>query len=1414
MLWAIPVDFSLPVDPSTSDWIALELSGENKYQGIEWFGDNIYPFFASGKNARRVFVKETTPMDPGLFLRIDTRFIRKGHDINGNSVPQVWFVIEAFQNDPSMDSSPDIQITYDSVTSKNDQAKNGLISLDSSGGWKSYVALMPSPYFNKRYEPFTGRIRDISIVPLTFLGSWFAVRRIVIFKKFPLNLLTLNVDNPYPSIGDTVVLTARVIDGNGDPVAGRKVDFSVVSGKARLVSPWAYTDSQGIANVTLIVDGWLPVEVTAHVESPPAESISEKIGEWHFSGSSEGWQMKTGFSYDSGYGHSGAGSLKFSYHPTLLWSWEDDNSTYISNPQFFSWDSSFGYSGSSIKFINPSEDPPPSEDPDSDGNSTELLVNPDFSGDNSWYYDSSKFSYDSSENFPDSPSGTGSMKSLITSGGADFQSRIELPSEGIGSSSVPFWIRVSAWIKMEPGATGNAYIDLYNQGGLDTENSPTPPADGQWHQVVIYERITDWSSQVDPDGSWGTGDELVVRGVRDWGTFTGAAWWDKFEVEIGYDNNPNPSFEYPVSSELKVGKGGWRWHWDSGNLYYERNNITFTRMTSGYGAITSAVDGNAYLLAMPKSGASATYADLSDEVPYVEPGAWYRLSGWIFRSSDYDANSYIDLYADGLGDVGPDLFVGSADAGKWTYVEGYWQAPSDWDNSAYTLLVRCVIDGDPSSGYVGFDNVRLEKINVHSAVEDVVDTVSLNAGSRVLLKGMIFRNLYTDSNSYIDLYLNATCDGPDAHSSSLSAWREAEVSWDIPADGNYKIRLVTDTNTEPPVGSIWYDELKLYKRDLFDSAANITVSIEPGATYRISGWIYRSVNFTGYSYIDIQGEAADPELGFNDLHSLENGKWVYVEGFWTNTYGLTSIRVRCVVDGAPEGEVWFDDVKIEKVKEVTEGITDDKVVITPTYMAFSGPTPASFVSGISELGGLSEFGASIFQEGISVEGPPTVLLHEDFSDLSSWTTSTPSSFSHDSPDVFGGPSGSLKVSPAESAQNIHTTSSFTFQAGKYYKISVYARGELNSGFCYVDLQDIQDDPNLHLSSSVDWAYYFKYWRCPVTDSKPVRVVADANPSGTLWVDELTVQELNLNYTNWGMGISTLSDRSVIKTGVDPSNPLSHTLKIDVEDDFVETGGDVFCVVEYSGGPPLVEYKMAGSASMASGSLLYEVEREDFVYRVFKLSNVNFTGSFYGDSDILISDQGNTTYIAGVWVSRTSQIFPSIVSLKNSPEGVVVTLSESGSYLIERRLEGTDLWERVALFAGKEFVDTTVRNGSTYEYRVAWVFGSKIVSPYSETLSITAEGKMEEGDVRIARRILSVGEDVAVELYVPHDAKAYLKVLSLSGIEVYEKRLPRSGYLSVKIPTGRWTAGVYMLEVGFRTETGDRRSRFEVVLLGK
>ncbi len=141
--------------------------------------------------------------------------------------------------------------------------------------------------------------------------------------------------------------------------------------------------------------------------------------------------------------------------------------------------------------------------------------------------------------------------------------------------------------------------------------------------------------------------------------------------------------------------------------------------------------------------------------------------------------------------------------------------------------------------------------------------------------------------------------------------------------------VVTSDGSKPPAQYLGLDESGQWKLCLRgqsgggDSTADAAVTydwipVKPGASYRLSGWIYRESSSDG-AYFDFNDGNGATSSGsattFTDQHAGSNvvNQWEKVSTDITIPSWVNAVKIRCVREGANAANAYFDDVRLSLI---------------------------------------------------------------------------------------------------------------------------------------------------------------------------------------------------------------------------------------------------------------------------------------------------------------------------------------------------------------------------------------------------------------------------------------------------------------------------------------------------------------------
>src|SRR6185369_5210667 len=88
-----------------------------------------------------------------------------------------------------------------------------------------------------------------------------------------------------------------------------------------------------------------------------------------------------------------------------------------------------------------------------------------------------------------------------------------------------------------------------------------------------------------------------------------------------------------------------------------------------------------------------------------------------------------------------------------------------------------------------------------------------------------------------------------------------------------------------------------------DTRTTAPIAVSTNTTYTYSGWVWRTAT-TGGSCLDMNDIAGEAQFCTG-----VTGSWQFLSGTW-NSGTNTSVTLRLITDGTPNGSIWFDDISL------------------------------------------------------------------------------------------------------------------------------------------------------------------------------------------------------------------------------------------------------------------------------------------------------------------------------------------------------------------------------------------------------------------------------------------------------------------------------------------------------------------------
>jgi len=134
-----------------------------------------------------------------------------------------------------------------------------------------------------------------------------------------------------------------------------------------------------------------------------------------------------------------------------------------------------------------------------------------------------------------------------------------------------------------------------------------------------------------------------------------------------------------------------------------------------------------------------------------------------------------------------------------------------------------------------------------------------------------------------------------------------ERSWTGVSNGTTDSQDVAITEDAPnSQTSTWKVALRAVPTSGYDFAVSASIPVTANKTYRLSGWLYR-VSGSDQVYLDLNDIPGDLNIGTSSTNA-----WQMVSG-QINVGSKTSVKVRCVRDGANAGNAYCDGITLQRV---------------------------------------------------------------------------------------------------------------------------------------------------------------------------------------------------------------------------------------------------------------------------------------------------------------------------------------------------------------------------------------------------------------------------------------------------------------------------------------------------------------------
>jgi hypothetical protein len=312
----------------------------------------------------------------------------------------------------------------------------------------------------------------------------------------------------------------------------------------------------------------------------------------------------------------------------------------------------------------------------------------------------------------------------------------------------------------------------------------------------------------------------------------------------------------------------------------------------------------------------------------VSPNTAYTYSGYIWRAST-SGGSCMDM-----SDIVGETQLCTTTTGSWQFKTGTWNSGA---NSSVTL--RLITDGTPNNS-IWFDDISL-------ADNSSASTPTATLGASPTRTSTSTRTSTPTSS----LTRTMTPIGP-ANTPTNTPTRTSTpmpTSTSIPSSNLVLNPGFETAGTGGAADAANWTEGANHTRatDKFRTGAwslksaytgagtstNTTapLTVSPNTAYTYSGYLWRA-STTGGSCMDM-----NDILGERQLCTTTTGSWVFLSGAW-NSGANTSVTLRLITDGTPNGSIWFDDISLAPQAGPTPTNT---VGASPTNTVGASPTPTA-----------------------------------------------------------------------------------------------------------------------------------------------------------------------------------------------------------------------------------------------------------------------------------------------------------------------------------------------------------------------------------------------------------------------------------------------------------------------------------------
>jgi hypothetical protein len=290
------------------------------------------------------------------------------------------------------------------------------------------------------------------------------------------------------------------------------------------------------------------------------------------------------------------------------------------------------------------------------------------------------------------------------------------------------------------------------------------------------------------------------------------------------------------------------------------------------------------------------------------------------------------------------------------------------------------------------------------------------------------------------------------------------------------------------------------------------IAVLANHSYTFSGWIWRD-STTGGSCMDMNDVAGEAQLC-----TTVTGSWQFKSGVW-NSGSNTSVTLRLITDGSPNGNVWFDDISL-----VDNASTTGTPTATVTNASTNTPT--------NTPAGPSTNTPTRTPTNTATSAPSSnLVLNPSFetagaggaADAANWTEAA----SHTrTSDKFHTGGWSLKSTYTGTGVSTDTTVPIAVTANTAYTYSGWIWRDSTTGGSCMDMNDVAGEAQLCTTATGSWIFLSGVWNSGSNTSVTLRLITDGTPNNSIWFDDISL----VAQVNPPTPTATLSANTVIVAG--------------------------------------------------------------------------------------------------------------------------------------------------------------------------------------------------------------------------------------------------------------------------------------------